>query len=231
MRTVLALSTAILLAAPAWADEPRALITVSGEGSVSAVPDMATVSLGVTTTGETAKAALDANGSALHAVIERLKAAGVAPADIQTSGLSLGPVFDYSGSTPGEAPKPTGFQASNMVTVEVHTLPTLGEMLDAAVSDGANTLNGVFFGLEDNTSKADEARLKAMADARRKAELLAEAAGAKLGAIASISEGGVAMPFAGYGGVAFDRAASAVPVAAGELTVGASVTVTWELVN
>jgi len=231
MRTLLALSTAILLAVPAWSEETRALITVSGEGSVNAIPDMATVSLGVTTSGQTAKEALDANGAALHAVIERLKAAGVAPTDIQTSGLSLGPVFDYSSSTPGEAPKPSGFQASNMVTVEVHALDSLGEMLDAAVSDGANTLNGIFFGLEDTVPKADEARLKAMADARRKAEMLAEAAGAKLGPIAAINEGGTMMPMPGYGGVAFDRMAPAVPVAAGELTVGATVSVTWELAD
>lgn len=229
MRILTVLSTAILLASPALAEETAPVITVTGEGTVAAVPDMATVSLGVTTNGDTARAALDANSAALAAVIARLKASGVAATDIQTSGLSLGPVFDYAASSSGGAPKPTGFQASNMVTVEVHALDALGTMLDAAVGDGANTLNGIFFGLEDSAPKADEARLKAMADARRKAELLAEAAGARLGAIVAIGEGGAVVPYAGFGGAAFDRAASAVPVASGELAVSATLSVTWEL--
>lgn len=227
MRILTILSTAILLASPALADGKAPVITVTGEGTVSAVPDTATVSLGVTTNGDTARAALEANSAALAAVIERLKASGVAETDIQTSGLSLGPVFDYAAS--GAAPKPTGFQASNMVTVEVHALDALGGMLDAAVGDGANTLNGIFFGLEDSAPKADEARLMAMADARRKAELLAEAAGARLGPIVAIGEGGAAVPYAGYGGATFDRAASVVPVASGELAVSATLSVSWEL--
>ncbi len=230
MRILPLVFAAAMVAFPGLAETSAPAISVTGQGSVTAPPDMATFSLGVNTTGETARAALDANSAALVAVLAQLSAAGVADKDMQTSGLSLGPVYDYSASGSGEAPKPTGFQATNMVTVKVHALDGLGALLDAAVGEGANTLNGVFFGLEDTSAMADEARLLAVADARRKAELLAGAAGAKLGRIIAIGEGGTVMPFGGMGGVAFERAApAAVPVAAGELEISAQVSVTWEL--
>lgn len=229
MRILPLVFAAVLTAFPVLAEAPAPVISVTGEGSVTAPPDMATFSLGVATTGETARAALDANSAALAAVLAQLKGAGVAEADMKTSGLSLGPVYDYSASGSGEAPKPRGFQASNMVTVKVHALDGLGALLDAAVGEGANTLNGVFFGLEDTAEKADAARLLAVADARRKAVLLAEAAGVKLGRIVAIAEGGTAVPFGGMGGVAFERAAASVPVAAGELEITSQVSVTWEI--
>jgi uncharacterized protein YggE len=201
-------------------------ISVTGEGQVAVTPDMATVSLGVTVNGETAKAALDANSAALSAVIDRLKSAGIEARDIQTTGLSVGPIFDFSSSAPVQ--KVLGYTASNMVTVQVRAIDQVGPVLDASVTDGANTLNGVMFGLQDQRAATDEARTAAVAEARRRAELLAGAAGVKLGRVIAISDqGGFASPMP-MGGMAMDRAAS-VPVAAGSMTVSASVTVTYEV--
>jgi hypothetical protein len=226
MRILPALAALAVLAGPALAEGASATISVTGEGSVDVVPDMATVTLGVTVSGDTAKAALDANSAALSAVIEKLKAAGIEDRDIQTSGLSLGPVYDYSSS--GNPQQVLGYTASNMVTVRVRAIDTVGSVLDASVTDGANTLNGIAFGLTDPVPAADEARKAAVADARRKAELLAAAAGVELGPIVSISETQGFVPMPMMAGAAFDRSA-AVPVAAGEMSVGASVSMTFEI--
>lgn len=229
MRILSSLATVALLAGPALADDANGMITVTGEGQVAVVPDMATISLGVTVNGDTAKAALDANSAALAAVLERLTAAGIEAKDVQTSGLSLGPVYDYSSSS-GGAQKVQGYNASNMVTVQVRSIEQVGPVLDASVTDGANMLNGITFGLLDPVPATDEARKKAVEDARRKAALYAGAAGVELGKIVSITEGGSFGAPVMMGGAAFAKADS-VPVAAGEMTVGASVTVTFAVAD
>ncbi|MGB5870739.1 MAG: SIMPL domain-containing protein [Albidovulum sp.] len=228
MYLVKILASIVFLAAPAWAEGDHQLITVTGEGQVEATPDMATISLGVTTNGDTAQAALGANTAQLAAVLARLKAAGIEDRDIQTSGLSLGPSYDYNSS--GQPPKVTGYIASNMVTVRVRALDGLGAVLDSAVADGANQLNGLGFGLQDPAPLMDKARGLAVADARHKAELYAAAAGVSLGKVLSISE------HAGYGapipmqmdGRMFAQA-EAVPVASGEVGLTASVTMQFEI--
>lgn len=223
---VLALAPLLaLIALPALAEAPAATISVNGQGQVQAAPDMATISLGVTANADTAKAALDANSTALEAVIARLGAAGIEPRDIQTSNLSLGPVFDSS--SPGGAQKILGYSASNMVSVRVRDVATVGSVLDASVSDGANVLNGITFGLTDSQAAEDEARRLAVADARRKAEDLAAAAGVKLGPVVQISDMGGFMPPMPMGGMAMD--AKAAPVQAGELAVATSVSVTFAI--
>lgn len=215
-----------LIATPSLAQDSAATLSVTGEGSVNVAPDMATISLGVTVNGDTAKAALDANSAALSAVVEKLKAAGIDAKDIQTTGLSINPMFDFSAS--GNPQRVLGYNASNMVTVRVRAIDTVGAILDASVTDGANTLNGISFGLTDPVPATDEARVAAVADARRRAELLATAAGVALGPIVSISESQGFAPSPMMAGAAFDRAA-AVPIAAGEMSVAASVNVTFRI--
>lgn len=202
-------------------------ITVTGEGRVDGAPDMATVSLGVTTEGETAAAALSANSAELAKVMDRLTGAGIAARDIQTSGLSLNPNWqqDSTGSTP---PRIAGYVASNMVTLRVRALDGLGGVLDAAVQDGANTLNGVEFGLSEPGPALDEARRRAVTDAKARAALLAEAAGVALGPIASIQEGGGLVAPVPMMRMAADMA-GAPPIAAGEVTMTTSVTIVWEI--
>lgn len=225
------MAATMLTALPARAEVAQtapapATITVTGSGSVESAPDMATVSLGVTTIAATAAEALTQNSTAMEAVIARLKAAGVTDADMRTDGLSVNPNWSsYSSST---AQSIDGFTAGNILLVQIRDLSSLGAVLDAAVADGANTLNGLTFGLKDAKPNTNEARKAAVADARATAELLAEAAGAKLGPLVSVADGG------GYGGPApmFKAdAASAVPIQQGQVSTQASVTVIWQLVD
>lgn len=205
--------------------EERPQIAVSGEGVVHVVPDIATLSLGVTSEGRTAAEALSANSTALSAVMERLKAAGIADRDIQTSNLSVNP--NWAGSDSSASQRIAGYTAANMVTVTVRDLKALGTVLDKAVADGANTLNGLSFGLADPKPALDQARKAAVADAIDRARLLSGAAGIGLGPVLSITEGG------GYDAPApMMRAmakADSVPVAEGELDISANVTMIFEL--
>lgn len=200
-------------------------ISVTGEGEVAAAPDLATITLGVTTEARTAAEALAANSAALAAVVANLKAAGIEPRDIQTTGLSLNPVWSGYSDRPQRIEK---FQAVNGVTVRVRDIARTGAVLDAAVKDGANTLNGLSFGMADPRPLLDEARARAVADARRRAELLAAAAGVTLGRVLTIGEaGGYAPPAPMYRSDAM--VAAAPPVEGGEVTIRAQVTVVWEL--
>lgn len=223
----LASALALPLAGPALSqDAPPPLLNVTGIGTVEAAPDMASLSIGVTTQGETAVAALAANSAAMEAVMARLAAAGVEARDMQTSNLSVNP--NWTGYDSG-SPTISGYIAANMLTVTIRDLAGLGTVLDAAVQDGANTLNGLSFGFVDAGPLLDEARKEAVADARARAELLAAAAGVKLGRIVSISEG---MP--SEGPIPLYKAelsAAPVPLAGGEMNVEAAVTIFYEIVQ
>ena len=222
---LLAATLALPMAATA---EEAGQITVTGEGRSDAAPDMATISLGVTTEGKTGAEAMAANSAELAKVLANLRGAGVEDRDVQTSGLSLNPNWDYSSS--GGAGRIVGYVAANQLTVRVRALDDLGRMLDAAVSDGANTLNGVSFGLSEPGPALDEARVRAVEDARARAALLAGAAGVKLGRILSIAEGGGQMPpMPMFRMEASAADAAPVPVAAGEVSTLASVTIVWEI--
>ncbi|MDM7256108.1 MAG: SIMPL domain-containing protein [Paracoccus sp. (in: a-proteobacteria)] len=200
-------------------------LSVTAEGSARTAPDMATISLGVTTQAETAAQALADNSTSQRAVIDKLKAEGVEAKDIQTSGLNLSPVQSYSD---GKPPVVTGYQVSNVVTVQMRDLDRLGGLLDALVAAGANQVQGISFGRDDAQAAEDEARVDAIAEARRRAEVMAQAAGVRLGPILSISEG-----TASYGPAPVMMRAEAsmggTPVEQGELTVTAQVNVVFGL--
>ncbi len=214
-------------AVPAAFAESTATISVSGEGRVASSPDMATISLGVTTFGDTAAAAMATNSDELAKVMGNLTAAGIEAKDIQTTGLMLNPNWSYDSS--GSTGTINGYTAMNMVNVRVRALDGLGGVLDAAVKDGANTLNGLTFGIADPQPVNDEARKLAVADAVRKAGLLAQAAGVKLGAVMSISEQtGYADPSPMFRAEA-SAAPSGVPVAGGEVAMTVIVNMTWTL--
>ncbi|WP_316355624.1 SIMPL domain-containing protein [Devosia sp.] len=234
MRRFAAFVPFVLLASlslPAYAGT----ITIEGRGEVMATPDMAQINSGVTTQGATAREALDANTTAMADLIAELKAAGIEPRDIQTSGFSVNPNYVYTDERDANGyslpPKINGYQVSNTVTVTVRKLDTLGSILDKSVTVGANTINGVSFSVADPSELYDEARKAAFADARAKAELYATAAGSTLEDILSISEGQTfndPQPYPMYARA--DMAASApVPVQAGELAFAINVNVQWEL--
>ena len=204
-------------------------VEVGGEGSVSAAPDFARVTLGVTNTAKTAGEAMAANAKAANALVSLIKADGVAAADIQTSELSISPMF--SQPSPGQQTEPTitGYSVSNNVGVTLRDIPRLGALLDKAVAAGANSIYGIGFGHNDPSALLDKARPLAVADARRKAEIYASAGGARIGRLMVLTEeAGRQMP------VAFSRAFAAgapapTPIEAGETKLTVTVTARFEL--
>ncbi len=226
------IATMLVMAAPTMAEEGTRRITVVGQGSVEAVPDMATVSMGVISEAKTGAGAMTLNSTTLADVMAQLKAAGIEARDVQTSNLSLSPRWDNKSSSRGEGQKIGGFVASNTVTVRVRDLSVLGEVLDAVVQSGANRFNGLHFGLQEPQPVQDAARKVAVADARRKAELYAVAAGVTLGDVLTISEvaqnGGGPVMMAMGAEMAQSRA---VPVSQGELSVATSVSVIYAIAD
>lgn len=217
------------LATPAHAqeaDEPRT-ITISGEGEATAVPDIAYIDTGVVTEGATAAEALAANTKAMAAVFKGLEDAGIEKRDMQTSQFSVYPVYEQMRPEDRpQTPKIGGYRVQNQLTVKVRDLDALGGILDKVVTLGSNQLSGIRFAIDKPEPLLDDARKKAVEDALRKAKLYAGAAGVALGQIMSITESGGGMPpqpmyMKAMGEMARD---SSVPMAAGEQTVSASVT-------
>ena len=167
---------------------PERSIEVTGEASIEAAPDFATVTLGVTTTSMEAGDAMAANAKAVNALIAALKSEGVAAADIQTSSLSVSPSFSNPAPGSATAPAIVGYNVENMVTVTVHDLSRLGALIDKAAGSGANAMYGVAFGKDNLSAALDKARPLAVADARRKADIYAAAAGAKVGRLMELAE-------------------------------------------
>lgn len=213
------------------------LLTVAAEGRSNGKPDLAVFSAGVASTGKTAGEALARNSADMNRVVTALRQAGIAERDIQTSNLSLNPVYaDMSGQprNPLEqvAPPIIGYQVNNTVTVRQRKLDQFGRVIDTLVSAGANQVSGPSFQMEDNDASLDAARADAMTRARARAELYARAAGLKVARIVSISEGGgyqPPMPVMYARAAMADMSGAPTPVAAGEITLNISVTVLFEL--
>ena len=205
---------------------PEPSITVVGSGTASARPDTAEVSTGVVTQAPTAAQALAANNAAMDKVLKAVAALGIADKDVQTTNVSVTPLR-RQGRQEAQPPEITGYEVSNQVRVKVRDLRGLGRLLDTLVAQGANSLGGISFSVDDPAPVMDQARTKAMADARRKAEVYAQAAGLRLGAVRSIRESTGGVPR--FGGEMPRMAMSAVPVAPGEQEFQASITVTYEL--
>ncbi len=224
------LAVTLCLPLAAAAEEAERRLTVTGEGRVEAVPDMATIRLGVTAEARTAAEAIRANSRSMTTVLERLKAAGIEDRDLQTSNFNVSPRWERSGST-NEAPRIVGFVAQNMLSVRIRDLSILGETLDAVARDGANNFSGLSFGLQDPEPARDAARAAAVAETRRKALLLAEAAGVTLGSILTIDEadGGNRPPVMMEMAEMRMAASDAVSVAPGELTMSARVRLVYEI--
>lgn len=205
-------------------------IVVQGFGSVEQAPDMATITLGSQFAAKTADAALAEVNESTASVLTTLKAQGVEPRDIQTSGLYLNPVWDDSYNKHG-ARRIRGYSAGNTVHIQVRDLDTLGALLDQVVKDGANSFNGLSFGLQDASDAQNEARRRAVLDARAKAELYAEAAGVQLGKIISLNDGVASAPQPMFREMAAAVMSDAVPIAEGEVSTSARVSISFEIVE
>lgn len=224
MRFLSIILIALGLATAAPAAETSPTLTVTGRGEVAAVPDMATITLGVTSQAKTAGDAMDKTSAATAVVLKTLQTAGIDARDMQTSDLSLDPVWSNGAGT-GGARRIEGFTARNTLRVRVRELDRLGAVLDDVLRVGANTFRGLSFGLQEPEPLADRAREKAVTDAHRKAALIAEAAGVALGPVLSITEGSGAVPAP----VMMEAARAPMPVAAGEVSLSATVTMVFGL--
>jgi uncharacterized protein YggE len=221
-----AIGASVLLAAPALAqtDFPPA-ITVSGEATISVAPDLAQVEAGVTSDAKTAREASEANNAAMGKLLLALKAAGIDAKDIQTSRLSLQPQSAPNRSTSNAI---VGYRASNQVTVRLHDVTRVASTIDLLVGAGANDIGGINFMVSQASKLLDDAREQAVADARRKADIYAKAAGVTLGAPLSISEEGSPDPM--FRGRMMATAPMAItPVAQGEQTLSVTVSVSWAI--
>lgn len=215
----------------ALADEDAPRLSVVGTGEVQVAPDMATVTLGVEMQEMTAEDASDAASRRMKEILIVLARAGVAPEDVQTTGLSLDPVYERARSDVNRAPRLLGFTARNTLRVTVRDLDGLGELLDMVIQGGANNFRGLSFGLQDPAMAQDAARREAVTDALAKAAVLAEAAGVRAGPILSLSEGSGGGGYRPEYGARLAMADAAVPVAPGSLTVSAQVSVVFEILQ
>lgn len=230
---VIAVFAASCAAAPNVMAEPAPTprtLSVTGQGEAKAAPDMAIVTIGVQSDGATAAAALRANSAAMTATIDKLKAMDIEARDIQTAGLNVNPRYNYENNR--REPEVIGFRASNSVRVRLRDLDKAGAVVDEAVSSGANSLGGISFSFAEPQPLYDAARRDAVADARSRAALLADAAGVDLGPILTIQDGHVATPrYQDTFVVAASRAEAdfAAPIEAGESSIRASVTLIYEI--
>lgn len=243
MKKLLALLLSLLLCVPAlafadaesdqpampfslaeWESASSATLKVIGSASVSVQPDSAQVSVGVETQAETMEEASAQNAETVRKVIEALKNVGVADADIATNYYSVNTDYDY------ETRALRGYRVSNTLNVILRDMTSIGATMDAASAAGANSMYGVTFLSSKQAEAQDVALEKAIADAMRKAELMAKAAGREVGELVSVSEGSDSYVnvYTNYKGEAAMDSAGNV-ILPDNLSISAAVTLVYEL--
>ena len=229
-----------------------ALLSLTAEGRSNRIPDLAVFSAGVVTHGVTASEALGSNSRQMDRVVAALKRSGIADRDIQTSAISLSPRWNNPEAEaqriaretrqpyvpPTEPPRIIGYEARNSVQVRVRKLGEMGKIIDTLIEAGANEVNGPSFTLDDQSAALDEARTEAVAVGKQRAELYARAAGMRVVRLLSMSEGGGYYPVqqifvtaarAERGGYPPPPPPPPAPVSPGELTLGVSLSMQFEL--
>jgi len=228
---------AVLLAAatsfslPAFADDLR-LLTVAGQGTVSAIPDAVTIDTGVVSSAKTAREALGQNSQTMTAVFASLKKLGVPDKAVRTTNLNLSP--QYAPAPAGTMTYPNdrpiiGYRVTNTVSVMLDDVRNAGAVLDALVAAGANQAGGISYSVKNNQDLLMQARAKAVENAVERAHTYAGAAGITLGTIHSISDTGPVSQVFGFEAPAFAASAPPPPLGVGEETLRANVTVSWEI--
>jgi hypothetical protein len=202
-------------------------LSVNGTGQVYLTPDIAYINIGVHTKAETVTEALNQTNGQAQAVVSALGELGVEAKDIQTTAFNVYPQQEY-GPT-GELLR-TVYAVDNTVYVTVRDLSKLGQVLDAVVRSGANNINGISFDIMDKAKALTDARMKAIEDAKAQAEEIAKASGVSLGPIQNVSVyvNNVPQPiYEGKGGAM--AADMSVPISAGQLTITANASITYEI--
>ncbi|MBI1902504.1 MAG: SIMPL domain-containing protein [Planctomycetia bacterium] len=212
----------------AGAAEIERTISVTGQGRAFSPPDMAAIHTGVVTEDKTASQALAKNNKAMAALLDVLKEHKIAAKDVQTSSFHVAPVYkqDERGRT---LPEIVAYRVTNQVRVHVRNLPDLGEVLDAIVQAGSNQVSGISFGIDDPTGVLNQARNRAVADARSRAELFAQAAGVRVGKVLTIADSQTYVPRPEFFARGAEAQAAGVPIATGEQEVQAAVHIVFAL--
>ena len=233
----LVLLTFVAVTLPATAQEARRgrdstrfrnVISVAGEGEATAPPDMASIRTGVVSQATTAKEALNQNNAAMQTVLALLKEHKIADKDVQTSSFNVHPVYEQDPQGRTE-PNVVAYRVMNEVQVKVRNLSSLGDVLDTLVQAGSNQISGVSFDVDDPSGILDEARSRAIRNAKSRAEVYAQAAGVTVGRVLQIFEQPVDPPRPMQMAMEFRGAASSVPVATGEQEFQVTVNVVYEL--
>ena len=223
---------AAALAAPACADTPASVpaftptLSLSAQADAQVEPDFAQISSGVVTRGETARQALAENSELMDGVFAALRAAGVDRENMQTSQLSVSPVYSERRNNEPYVREIVGYEARNTVTAKIEDLDRLGRAIDAMAGAGANNIHGISFGVEDTEEAMDAARREAVARLMARASLYADAAGFELCGILRMNEGGqrpMPVRYEAADMMMASAARASTPIAAGELTLTAMV--------
>jgi len=217
---------AVKAGGPPGAEKAQKEISVTGEGKVSAKPDIAQIVIGVESRAKTAKEAARQNSDDMNEMMAALEEMGIAQEDIQTVDYSIRTEMDYR---EGEEPRVIGYVVTNAVRVKVRDLDLVGDLLDKATEAGANTIYGITFTIEDPRPFQEQAREMAVADARSKAQQLAEAADVRLGVLLSLSEYIIEGPVYVERAMAEGMGGGAPPISAGQLEITIQVQMSYEI--
>lgn len=233
MRILFSLLIAMVLlglnSAPAMASELAApVLAVEGRGVVHAVPNQATLLIGVTSYAKNVQQAQSDNAGRAADIQAKLRKLGVLPTDIQTRDYSFYPAYRED---TGKEPKITGYTVDNTVVVKIKNIDEIGTIIDAVLVDGANRINGLTFSTTENEKFGREALLAAVNDARNKADIIAAGLGRQIIGIKSVTENGGVRQSRGYDNMMMDSSAKATPIAAGTLELSASVNIEYLLSN
>lgn len=231
---LLAMSALLVgVASQSIAQAPQELpgtFVIVGEAEQAGKPDIALLTIGVTRESDTASAAFRATNQAVRDMIDVVQKRGVQPRDIQTSSLSLQPRYGRpQRNSADDRATITGYVASNQISLRVRHIDGMGELLDEVLSAGSNEIRGLSFALDDRSKLLDDARVRAVQDARRKAAVFAAAADIRLGEIIHLQDDPIIQQSRAAGGRSFAESAAAVPVETGELSLRMQVRVTWRI--
>lgn len=227
MKNVLLITTVFLFAIQSFAQTPIAGITTEGEGVVTAVPDMATLSLSVVSSQKSAHGAVTANSAAVKKVLDDVKAFGVDKKDVRTSDFSLSANYVYPKDQPARV---VGYTVSSSLEITVKRIEDASRLLDALIASGANRVEGVTFDFSNRAALLDQARDAAVRDAKRRAQIMASAADIRLGGLQSLSENVSSRgPIMRSYMLEMKAAPASVPLEPGQHAIKVNVTAIWNI--
>ncbi|MEL7445707.1 MAG: SIMPL domain-containing protein [Pseudomonadota bacterium] len=212
--------------------EGNSILSVNGSGKITKEPDIAVFQVAVVSTGQTAAEALQTNSLTMRRVFDTIDRFGIPSRDVQTNEVGIRPIFarrDNVSIDVEEMPRITGYRAANSIRITYRKLDEFGSVIDDLVSAGANQVDGPSFSLADTFDELDAARIAAVQDARRKADLYAGAAGMKVARILFLADNASRYRDEPANVFGFFEAREAAPISPGEISVSASVNVMFEL--